>query len=318
MKPKFSIGLVLFETKFLEQALPSLFAQKFGSVEFLLRDHSPDCAASKLIEAKFPALATRAQIFRGENLWHSGGMNFLIEKSMGEFFVAASTDMLYDPNFLVRAAAILDRPENAKIGALGGQILQWDFAGNARLTTLDSAGIGVNKFGKFFEIGANQDSMHFVKAKKVFGISGALAIYRRKALDEVAVAGKFFDEKLHFKNDCDLAFRLNWLGWSAQFSPEIMAWHARGLGEKKARTERSDFEKENSTFGQLVVWAKNFDANFSWATRLRIKLRLLALRIWGIFHPAERNGIRKFDAIQGELKKSPRKIPAAEVEKLFI
>jgi len=337
LPPLFSVGIVLFETKFLEQSLPSLFAQNFANVEFLLRDHSPNFVASKFIEQNLPDIAARAKIFRGENLWHSGGMNFLIRESRGEFFVAASADALYEPNFLVRAAEILARPENAKVGALGGKLLQWEnfpespFVKGGREPThsrdsqnfpsggiLDSAGIGAKRSGKFFEIGSGENSEKFAEEKIVFGISGALAILRRSAIEEIAENGEFFDEKLHFKNDVDLAFRLNWLGWQAKFSPEIVAWHARGLGASKARSARSNFERENSAFGQFVVWKKNFDANFSWRVKFLMQLRLLALRIFGIFSQAEGAGIRKFDAISANLQLAKRKISAREIEKLLV
>lgn len=337
MPPLFSVGIVLFETKFLEQSLPSLFAQNFANVEFLLRDHSPDFVASKFIEQNLPEIAARAKIFRGENLWHSGGMNFLIRESRGEFFVAASADALYEPNFLVRAAEILARPENAKVGALGGKLLKWENFPESPFTKaerkppssrasqnslnkeiLDSVGISAEKSGRFFEIGSGKNSEKFAEEKIVFGISGALAILRRSALEEIAENGEFFDEKLHFKNDVDLAFRLNWLGWQAKFSPEIVAWHARGLGDAKPRSERSDFERENSTFGQFVVIAKNFDANFSWRVKFLMKLRLLALRTFGIFGKAEGVGIRKFDALSANLQPSRHQVAASEIEKLLV
>ncbi len=307
----------MFETKFLEQSLPSLFAQNFAEVEFLIRDHSANFAASKFVEEKLPEVAARAKIFRGENLFHSGGMNFLIRESTGKFFVAASADAIYEPDFLEKAAEILSRPKNEKVGALGGILKKWDAAKNESLEILDSAGIGAKKSGRFFEIGAGESAAKFAEEKIVFGISGALAILRRTALDEIAENGEFFDEKLHFKNDVDLAFRLNWLGWSAKFSPEIVAAHARGLGNSKSRKSRSDFERENSTFGQFVVVANNWVEKFSARTRLAAKLRLFLIRVFGIFARPEKNGIRKFDAIRGELKKTRRKIPAREIEKLF-
>jgi len=314
---KFSVGLVLFSTEFLEQSLPSLFAQKFPDVEFLIRDHSVNFVASEFVEKNLPEIAARAKIFRGENIFHSGGMNFLIRESTGEFFVAASADAIYDENFLVRAAEILEKPGNEKVGALGGILRKWDTAKNESREILDSAGIGANRAGRFFEIGARGNPAKFAEEKTVFGISGALAILRRTALDEVAENGEFFDEKLHFKNDVDLAFRLNWLGWSAKFSPEIRATHARGLGAGKSRKSRSDFERENSAFGQFIVVAKNWDEKFSLRTRLAAKLRLFLIRVFGIFARPEMRGIRKFDEIRGELKKSRRRIPAREIEKLF-
>ncbi|MFH1546494.1 MAG: glycosyltransferase [Patescibacteria group bacterium] len=318
MPPKVSVGIVLFETEFLEESLPSLFAQNYENVEFLFRDNSGG-AASRFLEERLPEIFQKAKISRGKNLFHSGGMNELIRNSRGEYFVTASGDMLYPPDSISRAVAILGKPENQKFGSLGVKLKKWDFASGEKTDVIDSCGIVISKSHRFSEIGGGEkDGAKFSKSREIFGASCALAIFRRTALDEIAVNGEFFDAKLHFKNDADLAYRLQLLGWKSLFTPEITAWHARGLGSGKPRSARSDFEKENSVFGQFVVIEKNFSEKFSWRVKFLTKLRLLAIRIFGIFfEKSAQNGFRKFERIRGKLEKSPRKVSVKEIEKLM-
>ncbi len=318
LQPKVSVGIVLFETEFLEQSLPSLFAQNYENVEFLFRDNSRG-EASKFLEERLPEIFRKAKISRGKNLFHSGGMNELIRNSKGKYFIAASGDMLYPPNLVSQAVAILEQPENRKFGSLGVKLKKWNFTKNERTNFIDSCGIGISKSHRFFEIGDDEkDGVKFSESREIFGASCALAVFRREALDDIKIDKQFFDEKLHFKNDADLAYRLQLLGWKSLFAPEITAWHARGLGSRKPRSARSDFEKENSVFGQFVVIKKNFSEEFSRRVKFLTKLRLLAIRFFGMFfEKATKNGFRKFEKIRGELKKSPQKVKTEEIEKLI-
>ncbi len=318
LQTKISVGIVLFETEFLEQSLPSLFAQNYENVEFLFRDNSGG-EVSKFLEERLPKVFRKAKISRGKNLFHSGGMNELIHNSRGEYFIAASGDMLYPPDLISRAVAILEKPENQKFGSLGVKLKKWNFANGEKTNVIDSCGIGISKSHRFFEIGGSKkDNVKFLQSREIFGASCALAIFRRKALNEIKIGREFFDEKLHFKNDTDIAYRLQLIGWKSLFVPEITAWHARGLSSGKPRSARSNFEKENSIFGQFVVVEKNFSEEFSWRVRFLTKLRLLAIRIFGLFFErAARNGFRKFERIREKLEKSPRKVKIEEIERLM-
>jgi len=318
VNPKVSIGIVLFEKDFLESSLPSLFAQNYPNIEFLFRDNS-NGEVLKFLAEKFPDLVARAKVLRGKNIFHSGGMNELIRVASGEYFIAASGDMLYDENFVTKAVEILEKPENQKFGALSGKLLRWNFEKNEKTEIIDSCGIGVTKSHKFFEIGGGEkDSVKFEESHEIFGVSGALGIFRKKALRDVEENGEIFDAQIHYKNDVDLAYRLQWMGWKAFFSPEIKCFHARNLGEAKSRQQRSNFEKENSTFGQLVVIAKNFSPHFSWWVKFWTNLRIFEIRLFGIFfEKSARSAFRKFAKIRGELEQSPRKIQAEEIEKLM-
>ena len=71
----------------------------------------------------------------------------------------------------------------------------------------------------------------------VFGASGAAAVYRRAMLDDVAFDGEFFDEAFFaFREDVDLAWRAQMLGWSCRYVPAALARHRRRVTPGRRRS----------------------------------------------------------------------------------
>jgi GT2 family glycosyltransferase len=62
----------------------------------------------------------------------------------------------------------------------------------------------------------------------VFGPSGAAALYRVTALEDVAVNGQYFDEDFFaYREDADLAWRCRLMGWTSIYVPSAVALHRR-------------------------------------------------------------------------------------------
>lgn len=100
------------------------------------------------------------------------------------------------------------------------------------------------------------DQGQYDEPAEVFGVSGALALYRLEALDDVAVRGEVFDEDLFaFWEDVDLDWRLRRRGWQAWYEPSATAWHERG----GAGPRRSAFVEELNFANRFLVLAKNDD-----------------------------------------------------------
>jgi GT2 family glycosyltransferase len=95
--------------------------------------------------------------------------------------------------------------------------------------TLDSTGIIMLRSQRHLDRGADQpDRGQFDKPEDVFGPSGAAAVYRSKALDDVAVNGQFFDEDFFaYREDADLAWRCRLMGWKSIYVPGAIALHRR-------------------------------------------------------------------------------------------
>jgi GT2 family glycosyltransferase len=343
--PKVTIGIILFGTKYLTESLQSLIKQDYENVEFLLVDQEEDrWSAFEFIQKKLLDIFDdpRVKITKGENLWHSGGHNKLIHQALkngADYYICASNDMLYPNDLVSRAITELEKPENQKFGSATVKLKQWDFGQDAvdswqlaepRTTNqeprLDSCGIGITPAHRFYDIGQGQiDTGQYDQQREIFGPSGALAILRKTALIDVKTDNNFFDEKFHYKNDVDLAYCLQWLGWKSLFISDIEVFHDRQMSGTnnlfdlfKSRKKIKNWAKESSAFGQNIVLVKNFSSDFSWKIKFLTVLRTFSLRIFGmLFERAAWHGFRKADKIKNEVLKSPRKVTASEIEKLI-
>ena len=298
--PKVTIGLVLYKVNpHLKDCLESLVGQDYPNIEYLFRDQSPDGEAYDFIEKKLPDVFDVAHIEKGENFFHSGGHNALIRKMDGEYYICASNDMLYPPNMVTNFVKEMEKNEHKKFGSATCKLMSWDFVLRSpdypevdKTNIIDSCGIGIKKSHFFYDIGQGEDDDRQYDHKKyIFGPSGALAVYRKEALEDVVYKLKtrftnradkgvreYFDELLHYKNDVDMAYRLQWAGWPCLFIPEIKVYHDRQAGNKEkggrikkilaSRGKKSEWVKENSFFGQQAVLFKNYSKRFSVPVRL--------------------------------------------------
>ncbi len=92
--------------------------------------------------------------------------------------------------------------------------------------------------------------------QEVFGVSGAVALYRRAALQQTAVNGEFFCNLLFaYKEDVELAWRLRWNGWEAFCVPMAVATHARQVGKGAARAQRSADRRYLSYRNHILLYA---------------------------------------------------------------
>ncbi len=291
-QPKVTVGVILFTgcEKYLPESLPSLVAQDYPNLEFFFRDQSPNGEVYDYVKENLPQIfnETNVRVQKGENKMHSGGHNALIAQMTGDYYVCASNDMSYPADFVSKVVAELEKPENRKYGSATVKLLQWDFGKQEKTNRLDSCGIGVKRAHHFFDIGqGEEDKGQYDHLKSIFGGSGALVVLRKKALEDVRYKNELFDELIHYKNDVDLAYRLEWAGHPCLFIPGVRVWHDRQVSGKdgmiKSRQEKSLWAKENSYFGHLVVLRKNHSTGFSWGTRLRTWLYNIAKFFYILF-----------------------------------
>ena len=303
MKNKITIGIILYKnTKYLKKCLDSLLNQTYENFELFLRDQDDGkFEALAYLENNYPELLSdkRVTVFRGENLWHSGGHNFLISKmsKSSEAYLCASNDMLYEKNCIEELVKNLLENKNFSIAV--PKLRVWNFERNTnepeKTNVIDSCGIGLYSNHHFFDIGQGEkDRAQYDDRKEIFGGSGALFLVKKTALEEIKMrksdassehAFEYFDEMIHYKNDVDLAYRFLWAQQKSLFVPHSIAYHDRQVGgegydmEKMSRIQKiiknnqnkSLWVKESSFFGHLVVLYKNVYKNkFSFFINLKI------------------------------------------------
>ena len=133
---------------------------------------------------------------------------------------------------------------------------------------IDSTGLRAHKNRTFTDRGAGEmDKGQYDEVRDVFGISGALVLYRASALNDIRFEDEFFDEDFFaYKEDVDIAWRLQRFGWDARFVPEAVAFHYRGMysPEKigiiariKNRRNKSKLRSYYSNRNQWLLLAKD-------------------------------------------------------------
>ena len=71
----------------------------------------------------------------------------------------------------------------------------------------------------------------------VFGATAAAALYRREMIDDISVDGEFFDPDFFvYREDADVAWRAQLLGWRCIYTPHARGYHVRKVlpGNRRA------------------------------------------------------------------------------------
>ena len=102
---------------------------------------------------------------------------------------------------------------------------------------IDSTGIYFTRNMRHLDRGAEEvDHGQYDRVQYVFGATGAAAMFRRGFIEEVSVEGQFFDEEFFsFREDADLAWRAQVMGWKCLYTPKAVAWHVRRVTPERRR-----------------------------------------------------------------------------------
>ena len=181
---------------------------------------------------------TRAKLATRESAWHvlhndlnvgfAAGQNQAIRAAKGEWLLCLNPDVMLAPDFirqLVEAGSA--RPE---AGSLSGKLLRWDPDGaQPKTQVIDSTGVYFTRNMRHLDRGGGEtDTGQYDRKQWVFGATGAAALYRRSLVEAVSVEGQFFDEDFFsYREDADLAWRGQVMGWRCLYVPQAVAWHVR-------------------------------------------------------------------------------------------
>ena len=234
---------------FLRRCLAALTAQTWPEVELIHIDNASDDDSVAVVRQCFPRAR---QLVNDSNRGFSAAVNQGVRVARGELVFLLNPDAFLEPDYLAKLAAAL----TGDIGMATGTLLQ------AETKLVDSKGIRMTRSGRHFDIdqgmrdegsrglgvaqsrGASLSSASprdpataQPRNREVFGVSGAAAMYRRDFVNDVTIGGEFLDEDFFtFREDADVAWRGQLLGWRAVHVPEAIAHHVRTVTPEKRRS----------------------------------------------------------------------------------
>jgi GT2 family glycosyltransferase len=84
---------------------------------------------------------------------------------------------------------------------------------------------------RHFDRGWNEpDDGRFNQTEYVFGACAAAALYRRAMIEDVSLEDGFFDPDFFaYREDADVAWRMQLLGWRCLYVPAALSYHVRSV-----------------------------------------------------------------------------------------
>ncbi len=238
----------------LERCLESVLAQDYARLELVIVDNASTDGTRDVL-ARYERQARI--LYNDCNQGFAGGQNQAIRQAYGDWLLVLNPDVVLRPDFVSRlVSAGRQHPE---AGTVCGKLLRWTPGGAEEFSsTIDCAGMHFLPNLRHLDRGAEQaDRGQFEREEYVFGASGAAALYRRKMVRDISIRGEFFDEDFFtYREDADLAWRAQLMGWKCMYTPRAVGWHVRRVTPE--RRERLPLEINwHSVKNRFLMRTKN-------------------------------------------------------------
>lgn len=197
-----------------------------------------------------------------ENLGFSRGQNRAIARTTSDWVLALNPDARLEDDFLAELSAALVRNPSERMGTLCGKLRR--MGTNLKPLTpakIDSAGMEMFRTFRHLDRGSGAlDDGSWDREQLVFGASGAAAMYRRSMIEDISIDGAFFDpDFFSYREDADVAWRAQSLGWDCLYVPAAIGYHVRSVLPER-RSEVSAVLNRHSVRNRFLMRWKNADA----------------------------------------------------------
>lgn len=217
-----------------------------------------------------------------------------------DYVLVLNPDLVLAADYVTRLVAQMEN--NPLIGSATGKLLL-----KADHALVDSTGLRMNKARRAFDRGAGEAAENWKESGAVFGVSGAAALYSRRMIKDISVDGEFFDgDFFAYKEDVDVAWRAQLLGWQAYFDAEAIGYHERGW-KTAGRSGKSMFIRRISYINRYKMIYKNEPSRTLPLTLIRALPYELAAHAYMLLkEPGLIKAWASFRAQRAELKRKRR------------
>jgi len=272
---KVLIQIVTWNSRFfMENCLDSVFSQTYKDFSVLIIDNASNDKTIEFIRKKYSSFKNLFILKNVHNLGFAPAHNQGFNISQSDFILVMNPDIVLQSDFLEKLMATMKT--NRRIGSCSGKLLKMKFSNSEtkvkgiKTEIIDSTGLLIHKSGQTIDRGeGEEDRGQYDKENDVFGLSGACVLYRRQALEDVKIpiskGYEYFDDDFFaYKEDVDLAWRLNLRNWRNVYISETIAYHFRAGAPKSKRFCQSPLINFYSFRNHLWMLIKNIHSLIFW------------------------------------------------------
>jgi len=270
-----SVTIVTYNSgRFIKRCLESVLAQRYPNKEIIVIDNASTDGTVDILE-QFDG---HCQIvYNDQNIGFAAAQNQAIQMSSAEWVLTLNPDVLLLPNFihsLVEAGQF-----DPRVGTVCGKLLtilaSFDLPDKP---LVDSTGIYFTPMLRHLDRGSQEiDNGHYLNHEYVFGATAAAALYRRQMIDDISISDEFFDPDFFvYREDADVAWRAQLMGWRCIYTPHARGYHVRNVlpGNRRALPSVINMHSVKNRF---LMRMKNMTGNLYLRNCLSITARDLVV-----------------------------------------
>jgi GT2 family glycosyltransferase len=244
--------------RFIKRCLESVLDQSQADFEIIVVDN---CSTDGTVDILEPFQDRCRIIYNDENVGFAAAQNQAIALSRAEWVLTLNPDVLLLPDFLM--ALVHAGNLDPSIGTVCGKLLTmsagFDFP---EKPVVDSTGIYFTPNLRHLDRGSLEyDNGHYRQYEFVFGATAAAALYRREMIEDIAIEGEFFDSDFFaYREDADVAWRSQLMGWKCLYAPYARGYHVRKAlpGNRRALPAEINMHSVKNRF---LLRMKNISGN---------------------------------------------------------
>ncbi len=223
----------------LPSCLESVVRQSYQPIDILLVDNGSVDGTVTWLEENYPHL----HVLRNtRNLGFCRAHNQALRLTDADYVLMLNPDVILEPDWIMRGVNFLN--DHPNYGSFGGKLRRYSYSPDelkevVRSGIVDSAGLRVFRSRHVIDRGSGEeDHGQFDHSGDVLGHSGACVLFRRKALETARFHDEYLDDDFFaYKDDTDLAWRLQRLGWPSWYDPLALAFHHRHIQGQSATSD---------------------------------------------------------------------------------
>ncbi len=289
-KPLVSVTVVTYDSgRFIRRCLDSVLEQLYEPLEVIVVDNASTDGTCDILERFEDRCCV---VYNEDNIGFAAAQNQAIALSRGDWVLTLNPDVLLLSDFVASLLATADMDPRA--GTVCGKLLladaRFDLAGSQKL---DSTGMFFTPMLRHKDRGClATNNGHYRRHEYVFGATAAAACYRREMIEDISVEGEFFDADFFaYREDADVAWRAQLLGWTCIFDPRAAAYHVRKL-RPGMRNQLPPEINMHSVKNRFLMRIKNITPGLYWRNLLPITVRDLGIVAYCLL--VEQSSLRAF------------------------